>query len=488
MRFNPLLCFLKPIYMNRLITIALALSLGTSAQAQQTATLSASLDLKKMANAVLQQALSKQNAATQSKTTVIKQRLKSESNYDMSQTTPIKVDSTRYVYSGSTGSTFTQGMTGYSTDFPPFILMNTDLSSMYAPQVSADSMYAWYVDMNQNITLSNFKTAGYTNKKANFFHTFDAMDSTINTKTFVVWDNNGVLKGYNNLAWDANNNVMDSSDKRRFAYDGQGRLLRDTTYQYDLGDWNPYIMMEYTYNGAGNVSKVLVKFYATITWITVGQMDLTYTNDNKIKTFMISQFNGTAIVPSQADSMKYTANVTYPTQHWSSSYDDATSTWTPTDYNYIHANAQGLADTFINYLWNGVSFDASELYEMSYNNYTNPTKYDYYLFVNGSPVINNTHNFYYEEFNDLAVTDVNKNNSSIVIFPNPSKNSITVSLKNNAETAHVEFFNTMGQSVLRAACISSVTLDASALASGNYYVIVRNSKGEILGTEKIIKQ
>lgn len=475
-------------YMNKLITIALAMSIGTVAQAQQLTSIPAQLDIKKMSNAVLQQAFSKQNSAAQSKTTVIKQRVKAESTIDRSQTTPSKVDSSRYVYSGDNGSTFTQGTIGYNTGFPPFILMNTNLTPLYTPDVSADSMYFWSVDLSQTLALANVITANYTNKKANFYNFDDVVDPTNNTKTFSVYDGNGKIIGYNNLMWNTTTSMLDSSDKRRFAYDGQGRLLRDTTYQYDLGDWNPYILMEYNYNGSGNISKVVIKFYATITWITVGQMDLTYTTDNKIKTFMISQFDGTALVPSQADSMKYTTGIAYPTHHWSSSYDGASTTWTPTSYNYIHSNGQGLADTFINHSWNGASYDPSELYVVNYNTNTNPTQYDYYLYVAGSPVLDKSHKFYYEDYNDLAVGDVAKNNNSLVVFPNPTQNTLTVSLKNNAENATIELFSTLGQSVLSAAFTSSITLDASTLASGNYYVIVRNSKGEILGTEKIIKK
>lgn len=486
MRFNPLLCFLKPIYMNRLITIALALSLGTSAQAQQSTTISPKLDVKKIAQSIFAQCLAKQANSNQLKTTAIKQRVVGESNLDLSQ--GVVVDSVRYVYSSNNGSKFIQGSTFYSVDYPPFILINSDISAYYAPNVSADSFYYFNLDTNQSLSLTNLYTAGYTNKKANFYQTEVVTSQIVDAKTFSLYDNNGRIMGFDNLAWDGTNMVLDSSDKRRLAFDAQGRLVRDTTYQYDLGDWNPYILMEYTYNGAGNITKVEIKFYATITWLSVGQMDITYNSDNKIKTFMISQFNGSSLVPDQTDSMTYNTGNSYPTKHWSSTYDEATSTWTPTTYNYIHSNAQGLADTFINYSWNGTAFDANEMYYMTYNSASNPVKYDYYTYVNGSPSISTTHNFYYEEYTDLSVGNIAQNNNDIVVYPNPTHNTVTVSLKNKAEVAQADFFNAMGQLVLHADFSSSVTLDASALVSGNYYVIVRNSKGEILGTEKIIKQ
>ncbi|OQA01912.1 MAG: hypothetical protein BWY70_00195 [Bacteroidetes bacterium ADurb.Bin408] len=72
---------------------------------------------------------------------------------------------------------------------------------------------------------------------------------------------------------------------------------------------------------------------------------------------------------------------------------------------------------------------------------------------------------------------------NIFIYPNPTNNSISISLRNkNSDALYCEVYNYHFSLVINQMfCNESLNLDCKGLAKGLYYVVIRNSKNRIVG-------
>ena len=77
--------------------------------------------------------------------------------------------------------------------------------------------------------------------------------------------------------------------------------------------------------------------------------------------------------------------------------------------------------------------------------------------------------------------------ANFTMYPNPAKNQITLSAKNEIELNSVEIYNTLGQLILVVANAENTTpIDVSALLSGTYFVKINTDKG--VSSSKFIKE
>jgi hypothetical protein len=77
--------------------------------------------------------------------------------------------------------------------------------------------------------------------------------------------------------------------------------------------------------------------------------------------------------------------------------------------------------------------------------------------------------------------------ANFTLYPNPAKNEITISAKNEMELNSVEVYNTLGQLILVVANAENTsTIDVSALLSGTYFVKINTDKG--VSSSKFIKE
>jgi Leucine-rich repeat (LRR) protein len=77
--------------------------------------------------------------------------------------------------------------------------------------------------------------------------------------------------------------------------------------------------------------------------------------------------------------------------------------------------------------------------------------------------------------------------ANFALYPNPAKNQITLSAKNEIELNSVEIYNTLGQLILVVANAENTsTIDVSALLSGTYFVKINTDKG--VSSSKFIKE
>jgi hypothetical protein len=88
----------------------------------------------------------------------------------------------------------------------------------------------------------------------------------------------------------------------------------------------------------------------------------------------------------------------------------------------------------------------------------------------------------------LSTKNVARLQQYILVYPNPTKGSITITL-NSSETVSLEFiiYNSLGQSVGYFELDSSnLEINLSYLSNGIYYYHIEN-KGELISQNKIIK-
>jgi hypothetical protein len=90
----------------------------------------------------------------------------------------------------------------------------------------------------------------------------------------------------------------------------------------------------------------------------------------------------------------------------------------------------------------------------------------------------------YDGTSTVSLIEMEKSNE-IAIFPNPSKNEITVKQKNNLIFSEYGVFNSMGNLIYKSSFQSQNKIDISGLNSGVYFIKVYNQ--DKVSTMKFIK-
>jgi len=109
-----------------------------------------------------------------------------------------------------------------------------------------------------------------------------------------------------------------------------------------------------------------------------------------------------------------------------------------------------------------------------------------YYYLNGSDTVN----VYWVAFSDstllsVGINEVEHDNNSIKVFPNPTSESISVQTSNSLkQLSHITILNSVGQIVLTSKQFNNI--DIHELTSGLYFIQAMNSKG-IFTTTKFQK-
>ena len=113
------------------------------------------------------------------------------------------------------------------------------------------------------------------------------------------------------------------------------------------------------------------------------------------------------------------------------------------------------------------------------------TEYEFYAYA-----VTNTYPMTKGEtlrFTTLAAVDVERVDYKVIVYPNPADDFVTIALDGCTDGADVQIADMLGRVVGRyriAAGESSISLDVSSLAAGNY--LVRIVSGDIVRIEKLI--
>ncbi|GGB68127.1 hypothetical protein GCM10007424_05160 [Flavobacterium suaedae] len=153
-------------------------------------------------------------------------------------------------------------------------------------------------------------------------------------------------------------------------------------------------------------------------------------------------------------------------------FDYAEAEWTPNEWINVRIEVSAdeikyyINDTLENTIANYTQLDIVGL-NMLHNNFGADGYYDNFVITTGS------------------LSTPSFENNSFAVFPNPTRNILSISLPDNKEVSEVEFYDILGQRSL----ITSQTqnINISALANGIYILQVNNTDGTIF-TKKVVKQ
>ena len=88
---------------------------------------------------------------------------------------------------------------------------------------------------------------------------------------------------------------------------------------------------------------------------------------------------------------------------------------------------------------------------------------------------------------EVAIQNWN-NLVNAIITPNPASSTIVFEIENNTDNLNITFFNSNGQQVAVVNANSSTPVNVSSFPAGIYTALATNSEGELIATQKFIKQ
>ena len=115
--------------------------------------------------------------------------------------------------------------------------------------------------------------------------------------------------------------------------------------------------------------------------------------------------------------------------------------------------------------------------------YTPTQTGDYYVIVIGNGCSSDTSNIIHFIYTGI---DNSENNNSLIIYPNPVSNELTLEMIGNKEKVTFEIFNSIGQSIYKGNLIDKTTVQTSNFAPGVYVIKLNN--GKVFEFKKIVKE
>ncbi|HXB11210.1 MAG TPA: T9SS type A sorting domain-containing protein [Bacteroidia bacterium] len=486
--------------MKQSITLIFAIIFSTALLAQSEKTLSSGLlQQRAYVESMLQHQL-KQDL--KKKGPIHMESLKAQSTRD--NTKDSLTDSVRIMFGAIDTSIYDYNVMVYPYNYPYSTspVFNNNLGNFTRPKIWFSSYYHWTVDPNTlDYGFYQEEFRGMDFHKNIFKDTALYADSSfIANMTYANnFDvTNNVISSYSFLY---KAGISDSAYKQFFTYTS-GNLTKDSTYGYSGGTWHLVSKTFYTYDVSNNL--VQIDNYANTDDTTFTkplpeqfQYVNTYDGSHRMLTVNIKQYDGLNLKPYVADTFAYTGAYTYHTSWKEYQYDLIQAYWAPMTYMTKHINVNGLPDSI-----NIDAFDSVmnkwvpyTKYIVKYDSLKNPARllsYQY-NFVSFPATPNFTTIYYYNYILDPnSVNNVSSSTGSIIIYPNPAKESVTLSGINskNSEVS-ITLFDMQGRICGKEYLTTlngSLQLHIDYLASGTYLLSVQDETGASLGRKLMVKQ
>ena len=445
------------IYMRQILPLILLALTTTNAEAQRQQW----FDKASPANTARAIAQSSRSGA---KTTAANWRLAAASNYFINGVSLELNDTTRYIYSNGRGS-----------------VLNTEDLSIDDYGISSTILYDTAVTLMDNgggleLYRRYISTYNSSNQRTEFLQQLDNGGLKDNNKQQAVRDANGNITQETNLTW---NNMTSQCETYSVVYrvfDGQGKLLSDSTVLHGGSTPSPANKSVYTYDGNGNMVYSIGFEWNGTGWDSSDQVFNTYSN-NKLVTTLEQTFDTAGWVNDYADSTGYDNNGTY-NYNISKYWDVHSAGWI---YDGLETRVNNSNEFPINLYyseWN----DSTGMWEMqgegevTYNSDGNPTRVDVYVYFGGFKIPNPfvVSNMYWEYYFNVGVQDAEKT-KPIVIYPNPASTNINIVLGERKD-ANIRLTGMSGQTVrsVQVNGVPKATLNVNGLPAGNYILNVES--------------
>lgn len=429
------------------------------------------------------------------KTTVDKQRIIAEHSFDMATPTAA-ADSMHYYYSGTNGSKFNYDYM-YFDYYYPMNLNPSDYPYLWdVVDVLADSVKMWVRDTSGNFILGDRTHASFTASKkvSNYIQDYfldgaaDGSDRFLNS--FNSLGNITQMIGLTEVG-----SGFDSTAKILFYYNSQNQRIADSIWEYDAGDWNATAAVSYTYDAAGNITRmnVFADAGAPIGWINALRYDHTFYTNNTLKTVIGYQFGGGGgLAPVVKDTFVHDPSGNFSIHLWEYNYN--AGAWVPSIAIDKTLNSAGMPDTVTTSTWNTVDneWTPSSVVAFTYNSFQNPESYMAYDPAVTPAALTSTHNYYYEVYDEPNTVGNTTKTEKMTVYPNPANN--TVSIRREAadgKSVTVQLLNAAGQiSYSESFNWNKQTqqIGLNSLSAGMYWLVVRDVQGNVLHRQGLLKQ
>lgn len=444
--------------------------------------------------------MNQSSLAAKMKTTGIKQRVIASSGYHMDSGVYSITDSTKYFYNGSNyrGSMFDYNMMTYDYSYAPVNYPTFSAPSFFGitsvnqPLEMADSVISMSDDGNGNMVAWGKEVGTYLSNSTkisdykNYNLTAGVADTGVRYTT--DYDGQGRPSVITGMLWSGTNSAWDTFQKRTIYYDGSGVQQNDSIDIYSAGTWTRVAAIKYNYT-SNNLTQINIYDFNGSTWTMSSQYSNTYTSGNQLKTSTYSvDTGGPGLMTAFIDSFAYTNGSAFST-YWKSTVNIAVfggpnSLMTAFIYEK-HLNAQGLPDS--THLDIQISGD-SGWQSFTYNASNNPILDVDYISGDTSKL-----NYYYEDYNDLAVNNVPKVAANITVYPNPATDLLNIRWDNyKAGTpVSIRIVNAAGQTVRSESFSWKQTTESFSmgnLQAGVYWISIADNAGNMLLNQSVIKQ
>ncbi|ALM47604.1 hypothetical protein AMR72_01040 [Flavobacterium psychrophilum] len=155
------------------------------------------------------------------------------------------------------------------------------------------------------------------------------------------------------------------------------------------------------------------------------------------------------------------------------------------NYGIEYADSEWLPNEWINVrievTATEIKYYINNVLEQTLSNFTK-------LNIVGFNMLHNNYGYdaYYDNIvvSDGTLSDENFKDSSLLVYPNPTVNTLSVAMSGNTEISGIEIYNLTGQNVLQTK--QTQNIDISQLASGSYFLKATDTNGASF-TKKILK-
>jgi hypothetical protein len=356
-----------------------------------------------------------------------------------------------------------------------YTVCNPDSSGIF--QLMYNNVYNVYGFYKTNRT-----TYYYNSNNKNCFGVLQ--NSTMNVSDTVwnnqmkwtnIYDSNNLLIDSVNQYWNATlQQWSDTVERTRFIYDLNQNIV-SIKYSIKYNGWLDKNRILHSYNSAGLL--ILSKYQSWDTlnnkWFIHDSLKYLYDSNNRVtnKYYFYNYTNPIYWNFNVKDTIYY--NVFNNPVYLLKTRNIGVNSWiTAKEISWTYdANGRILSRVCTGSDWGPLAEDGSSYY-YSYDSY-GWQKIDY---ANGS--------LYYSSCNFVGINEKNKG-SEFSIFPNPTNS--TLSIKSSLEFSTVKIVNSIGQTIANFED-KLTAISVADLSNGIYFIQLLDKKGNVLKTEKFMKE
>lgn len=408
-------------------------------------------------------------------------------------------DSTALKYSGTNGSVHDYNYMRYQIGTNSF-----GFNPSYYPydfsRIPVKSDSAWYWEYNgSNYQPSEYYYANHlSNGSLSTMQTmyFDNGAPDGSDKYINVFNLQGKLQRM--LAFeDVGGGNYDSIGKMEYKYDNLGnKIVKDSLFDYNAGDWDLTLVIHYTYSSSGTLdSMIFFEDAGAAGWQpSMGYVHL-FDNNQRLIRVVGLQDMGTGLTPVVLDTFEYAGNLPYFKKLTEYTLDISTSAFVPNSLIEKHINGSNLPDTMYVCLYNGASWDTSNMMSYQYDANNNVETVNVFSGVETTAALSliSKTKYYYESYTytpSQVATIVPR--AAMTVFPNPTNGAITLQWKQaDSKRYQIEMVNATGQKIMTQSFLwkeQQQTLSLASLPTGMYWIAVRNQEGAIIFHTAVQKQ